>query len=312
MAKTIKFNLICDGKPIRTLEDLRDNFSVEDVLSYFQNGLLKRWLRVRGFLNELKDVNAITSKDDIEIISELVKIFGITSDITDIEKDTFIFKYTKNHQAWLRKYKEVENNHNLIIRHYLDGYEACIDKILDNKDNMPLIKATLNEIAEKYYDLFYMSSFVTMPLFGIKAPMAYYAVFMCEKLRQMFKFNNSDEDTFLLRVKSSKPENNLSLKEFDSWIKPNTSDFEETREILGDNLKVFAGKTQGYWKDIEVKGKYCMILSIEDGNLVTSAESPGIIGEELGFEEVNNKYPILNGIRYKSNSDTDKLLYLEV
>lgn len=32
MAKTIKFNLICDGYPARTIEDLQNHFSVEDML----------------------------------------------------------------------------------------------------------------------------------------------------------------------------------------------------------------------------------------------------------------------------------------
>ncbi|MBQ6114616.1 MAG: hypothetical protein IJL11_04495 [Synergistaceae bacterium] len=84
MAKTIKFSLICDGKPIRTLDDLRNNFSVEDVLSYFQNGLLKRWLNVKGFSEELKKVSAITSRDEIEIITALIQIFGITTDMADM------------------------------------------------------------------------------------------------------------------------------------------------------------------------------------------------------------------------------------
>ena len=44
MAKTIKFNLICDQKPVRTIEDLQNNFSIEDVLAYYRNGLLTRWL----------------------------------------------------------------------------------------------------------------------------------------------------------------------------------------------------------------------------------------------------------------------------
>ncbi len=42
MAKTIKFNLICDNEPIRTIEDLQNHFSVEDVLAYYHNGLLLR------------------------------------------------------------------------------------------------------------------------------------------------------------------------------------------------------------------------------------------------------------------------------
>ena len=54
MAKTIKFNLICDNTPVRTIEDLQNNFSIEDVLDYYRNGLLCRWLKVRGYEEELK------------------------------------------------------------------------------------------------------------------------------------------------------------------------------------------------------------------------------------------------------------------
>lgn len=64
MAKTIKFNLICDGHPIRTLEDLRENFSIEDVLEYYGNGLLEKWLRVPSlispFLMEMKFLQLLT------------------------------------------------------------------------------------------------------------------------------------------------------------------------------------------------------------------------------------------------------------
>lgn len=62
MAKTIKFNLICDNKPIRTIEDLRENFSIEDVLEYYNNGLLQRWLLVRGYDEYLREVKNINRK----------------------------------------------------------------------------------------------------------------------------------------------------------------------------------------------------------------------------------------------------------
>lgn len=51
MAKTIKFNLICDGYPARTIEDLQNHFSVEDMLDYYENGLLaKRLFYMRDLL----------------------------------------------------------------------------------------------------------------------------------------------------------------------------------------------------------------------------------------------------------------------
>ena len=91
MAKTIKFNLICDGNPVRTLDDLRNNFCAEDMLQYFHNGLLERWLTVRGFTEELEKFKKISPQNDIHIIKELVKIFGVDSELSDVEKDTYIF-----------------------------------------------------------------------------------------------------------------------------------------------------------------------------------------------------------------------------
>ncbi|MBR0185928.1 MAG: hypothetical protein IJQ24_07870, partial [Synergistaceae bacterium] len=51
-------------------------------------------------------------------------------------------------------------------------YAALIDKILANKDNMPLIKATLQEIEENYYELFDMQFDHVARLFLENAPMA--------------------------------------------------------------------------------------------------------------------------------------------
>ena len=80
MAKTIKFNLICDQKPVRTIEDLQQNFSIEDVLAYYHNGLLERWLRVRGYVEQLEKVTAIVETKDIDIIKKLIEIFEVAAD----------------------------------------------------------------------------------------------------------------------------------------------------------------------------------------------------------------------------------------
>ncbi len=49
MAKTIKFNLLLDNKPIRTIEELQENFCIDDVLELYENGILQRCL---GLLSE--------------------------------------------------------------------------------------------------------------------------------------------------------------------------------------------------------------------------------------------------------------------
>ena len=52
-----------------------------------------------------------------------------------------------------------------------------------------------------------------------------------------------------------------------------------------------------------------MILKIESGNFIRAS---GESGQELSREDVLNKFVIVDGIDYKSNSDTNKLLYMEV
>lgn len=92
MAKTIKFNLICDNQPIRTIEDLQNNFSIEDVLAYYNNRLLHRWLDVRDYKEELEKVSAITADKPIEIVKELIKIFRVISDDKKIKESVYILE----------------------------------------------------------------------------------------------------------------------------------------------------------------------------------------------------------------------------
>ena len=94
MAKTIKFNLILDNHPVRNIEELQEHFSIEDMLKYFENGLLLRWLKVRGYEKEYIAVENIgKSLGNKDIIVSLLKIFKMNDiDIDDIEKEVSILE----------------------------------------------------------------------------------------------------------------------------------------------------------------------------------------------------------------------------
>ncbi len=92
MAK-IKFNLNFGDEQIRTLDDLRDNFSIEDVLDVYNNGLLVKWLDVHNHKTELEKVNAILVTDARGILLELIKIFGISDDHEEIEESLSVLDY---------------------------------------------------------------------------------------------------------------------------------------------------------------------------------------------------------------------------
>ena len=124
-----------------------------------------------------------------------------------------------------------------------------------------------------------------------------------EEQLQQFKEQNSGKDFFRI---------NMSSMFFDY---SDVHDFEVgdfyilEEDIIPPAVKVFSGKTDSYWKDIEPKGKMFMIISMEFGNKLRNA---GVGGEELTADDINGKFPITNGIDYMSNSESDKLFYMEV
>lgn len=87
MAKNIKFNLIIDEKPIRTLEALEENFVIDDIFNYFKNSSLEKWLEVRGY-NDLAEKIKLIDKTNknIDIILSIIDVFGFKFDLKEIEE----------------------------------------------------------------------------------------------------------------------------------------------------------------------------------------------------------------------------------
>lgn len=295
MAKTIKFNLICDGNPIRRIEDLTDNFSIEDVLAYYENGLLKKWLKVRGYTEHLEKVEEILTENQLDIIKALIGIFEIELDENKVKEDTYILEYKMKREYLIDEYKK--NNYDIesIIDDYHQGYDKLVQSILENQNNLPEIKAAIKELIENYSRLIKMDFRNLFNLFYSKAPKAIYVMLMNDELRSYYlPENNNAEDSDRIAM-------------YKQICKLNDSEL--VVHLLGDDLKKYSGNTQEYWKDVEPKGRKFMILSMERGKFVRSA---GVNGGDLGHSDVWNKFVILDGIDYKSNNVFHELLYLEV
>lgn len=297
MAKTIKFSLICDGNPVRTLEDLKNNFSIEDIITYFNNKLLHRWLSVRGYNVELEKVEKLQNLDCLELVKELIKIFDVETDPITIAENTYILQYKQERELLLEEYKKMDFKASAIIDDYHTGYRELIDTILENKNDIAKIKAAIKEIDRKYsnlYEMDYRSLFYNL---FFNAPMAVFVMLMNDNMRKKY-----------LPLSITK-ENDRDKSHMYRLICELVSDYNTLVKILGDNLKSFAGVTDGYWKDVEPKGKKYMILSMEHGNYIRSA---GVLGGDLDSDDINEKFVLLDGIDYKSNNEYDKLLYMEV
>ncbi len=306
MAKTIKFNLICDGKPIRTIEDLQQNFSIEDVLAYYHNGLLNRWLKVRDYADELEKVIAIAETEDINIIKRLIEIFGVSADGASIDEDIYILRYLEEQKELLDCYKQENFKKQSIIDDYATGYRQLVDGILQDPNNVSLIKANIKEIVQNYSWVLELDH---RHLFNIlkdnDCVLAIMCLLMVEDCRKYYlPIEREDENgNFVLDI-SSNADKKIMYNDLCAIVR---SDKKLT--MLEDNLCSFSGVTDGYWKDLEPKGKKYMIISMDAGDYVRSA---GNRDEEFSSDDVKEEFLIVDGVDYKSNSANHALLYMEV
>ncbi|WP_420214379.1 hypothetical protein ACOBMG_06760 [Limosilactobacillus mucosae] len=314
MAKTIKFNLICDGQPVRTIEDLQENFSVEDMLGYFESGLLLRWLKVRDYKDEYKEVSEISTKDDLEIAKKLIKIFNVETDEKEIAKDVYMLQFLKERSQKISKYDSNRLETDEIVKDYTKEYADLVKEIMDNSDDISRIKANITEIVNNYKPVLQLNY---RELFWKMADRDYLLVIMCFLMNSVTRKYyldagqpENDEKNMDTTIKKDKEE---IYKKICSYFEPSADIYKSTEDdivkVLGDNVSVFDGKTDEYWKDLEVKGKKYMILGIGTRDKVRAA---GDHNGDLSYEDVNNKFPIVDGIDYMSNSITSKLMYMEV
>lgn len=305
MAKTIKFNLICDDKPIRTIEDLQENFSIEDVMKYYQNGLLQRWLTVRGYTEELDKVSAITSKDPIEIAKDLIQVFNVASDETDVENDIAIMKY---HNAQMKKvlsYQEADKAYKKNNALYMKHFDEIIQSIQDQSTNLPYIKGQLQDIIDNYPKVFRYAYFTVIRNFFVTAPMAIFAMLTRKEFRQ-----------YLLPSEIFQGASDMdksSVATLNEWLcnesEGNFYDADIVDKNLGKYVKIVRGETEDYWKDIEPREKKIMVIRAGSEIRIRNA---GKTGQEILHDDYMKHFLILDGLDYKCNVDNHSLRYMEV
>lgn len=292
MAKTIKFNLILDNYPVRNIEGLQEHFSIEDILKYFENDLLLRWLKVRGYDKQYTAVKAIDkSSDRKEIIISLVKIFEVVEmDIGDIEKAISILKYLDEEKELNAIYRENAFAKKQIVDDYHSGYNALILHMEQNKENMAVLKADAIQMEREYFGLFELSHYTLYFRLLKTAPKAIFAILTRNAFRK-----------FWIGEKAS--------KKIYTNVKKELLVAGKAKEILGDDLKIVKRNTQAMWDPIERPEVKLMVISIAVGTFIKNA---GNFSEKLGNIDVNDKLVKFDGLEYQCNDDSYELLYMEV
>jgi len=297
MAKTVKFNLILDGCPVRNIEGLREHFSIEDIIEYYNNGLLEKWLTVREYKAELEKVKAINISDDETdkfylIAEELIRIFDIEIEESSIKESLAIFKYTDEKNASLMEYQNISFKRYKIIKDYHEGYMSLIKHMLDCKDDMALLKADAKEIEKSYMSLFELDYYRVYFELVKEAPRAIYAMLTRPKIRTLYLGENVPTPI---------------QKSLSTDITP----LNKIKANIADDISIVKRDTQGMWDPIERGDINVMVLHIASvAAFVKNYQGP--LEEKLGNADTNGKFLLLKGLEYQCNSAATELVYMEV
>ena len=291
--------------------------------------MLLRWLEVRGYEAEYKKVSEIREIEELEIVKELIKIFDVEADEKKVEEGVYMLQFLEERKELCEAYKQDSFKAQGIIDDYQTGFKQLIDGITENPNDVARIKANIAELMSGYkwaMDLNHRQLFWELKELS---PLAIMCFLMNDEARKYYlpmpvrRDNTSDADEEEKKVNIAaafvKKENDSTAVSYDTENNADkrnmynaicamlkSSDFVSG---LGDNLHVFAGVTDGYWKDLETKGKKYMIIGMGSGDYVRSA---GLQGGDLASTDIENKFVIVDGIDYKSNSSSRQLLYMEV
>lgn len=133
MAKKIKFPLeMSNGEQVRTLDELKENFDIESVVGYFNDGRLLNWLQARYYDEEADKISAL-SKDDPQLQKKLCDIFGVESKDEEINVEEIA-----NRQERLNRLKQYTDDKEILERVDLVAFnQEDLGDLLD--EEKPLI-----------------------------------------------------------------------------------------------------------------------------------------------------------------------------
>lgn len=226
MSKPINFNLVLNNTTITNVEDLQKNFSIDEMLWYFHNGLLKKWLAVRGLDNYLNSLNEIKSYNNKDITFGLIKIFDINIPESKVNEELEIINNTERRILMLEEYKKINYNTKKIISDYHAGYYDLVNDIVKNSDDISKINALVKILDENYMECFKLNYRELYYTLIDKAPLAVFIIIENSKMRKYFV---ADEGS------------TKDVKEIYNNLKKIVSDRSVLQERLGSNFAEIDG-----------------------------------------------------------------------
>lgn len=296
MAKTIKFNLMCDGYPCRNIEDVQEHFCIEDMLEYYESGLLKRWLEVRGFKDELAEVEAIKATEVLQITEELIRIFEILTDEDKVKEAVSLINYQKKRQAANQANEERGYQSATVITNYVSGYDSIIKEMLDKSTPSKVVQQHINTLATDYKPLFEKNIYTFFTTSLQDRPLVCLNLLYNKHSRKFLVPNNRVKGW----IESYYEHTNESTLEVLSISRANTlSKLLQPTAVTPLILSSILVKNNGYGdKDVNKFFENQIALVSLDRDKETTIEAPGVRCLLLGSDDKDYSRVVISGKRF--------------
>ena len=152
----LKFNLLISGKECRTLEEVKENFNIDDIKKYYDSDLLERWLLNNDYKDLYYEIKYL-KKEEIFDLPAYYHMGHINIKIKQGLKDIFFPEHKKNETvssfvSITSNYKDYYNYNDYknysTADEYFNNYKKIVNIIINDKTDY--IKSYIDLLAERY------------------------------------------------------------------------------------------------------------------------------------------------------------------
>ncbi|MDR1642241.1 MAG: hypothetical protein LBT59_21325 [Clostridiales bacterium] len=257
MAKAIKFNLQFGEyeKPIRNINELRDNFNIDLVLESYYNGLLQRWLLAQGETDNFEKITTISADicdNKHTLAHKLCEIINPSISQNDIIEGTYIYEFRKIEEDKLEKYATTTSNRTSIIEDYHSGYDDILSRMEENADTYQFLKVSITELFANYKLLFTLDLKAFYNRYIFDYPLVILAVLANEKMRKLLLEKFDIAEIYLDITESER-----KIKSFVEKFNSNTK-LPHVKQCTDEN-----------YNDVHEQNKKVLLLSDRSGKNLT-------------------------------------------
>ena len=291
----LKFNLLISGKECRTLEEVKENFNIDDIKKYYDSDLLERWLLNNDYKDLYYEIKYL-KKEEIFDLPAYYYMGHINIKIKQGLKDIFFPEHKKNETvssfvSITSNYKDYYNYNDYknysTADEYFNNYKKIVNIIINDKTDY--IKSYIDLLAERY-SYFFKYDYKNF-IKKIMENKNYYALF--------YMLYNDFMRYYL--IKDDNVSNFINEKILKNISEKLNSDFKYIK---------YYSKSESNSDNhfIEISNKECIILYIENASVTSIYNKNKVYNKD---DIINDKFKKIKGIRYNWQYN-NKIVYIEM